>query len=71
MSVGMNHPQMSPRSPLHTRDEEGILNSGNVSIPHGEHHAQGNNADQTTLLQNEEEGFALAPVDTTAVKGII
>lgn len=26
-------------------------------------------ADQTTLLQNEEESFALAPVDASALKG--
>lgn len=25
--------------------------------------------DQTTLLQNEEESFALAPVDASALKG--
>lgn len=27
-------------------------------------------ADQTTLIHNEEESFALAPVDTVAVKGL-
>lgn len=27
------------------------------------------NAEQTTLLQNEEESFALAPVDASALKG--
>lgn len=26
-------------------------------------------ADQTTLLQNEEESFALAPIDASALKG--
>uniref|UniRef100_A0A8D8ME54 Double-strand-break repair protein rad21 homolog n=1 Tax=Culex pipiens TaxID=7175 RepID=A0A8D8ME54_CULPI len=28
------------------------------------------NAEQTTLLQNEEESFALAPVDASALKGV-
>lgn len=28
------------------------------------------NAEQTTLLQNEEESFALAPVDASALRGI-
>lgn len=28
------------------------------------------NAEQTTLLQNEEESFALAPVDASALKGM-
>lgn len=27
--------------------------------------------DQTTLLHDEEESFALAPVDTSALKGLI
>lgn len=27
--------------------------------------------DQTTLLQNEEESFALAPVDTSVLKGCL
>lgn len=27
------------------------------------------NTDQTTLLQNEEESFALAPVDASALRG--
>lgn len=29
------------------------------------------NAEQTTLLQNEEESFALAPVDASALRGTI
>uniref|UniRef100_A0A1Q3FXL7 Putative sister chromatid cohesion complex cohesin subunit n=2 Tax=Culex tarsalis TaxID=7177 RepID=A0A1Q3FXL7_CULTA len=42
-------------------------------VPAGEEgvgeEAEGN-AEQTTLLQNEEESFALAPVDASALKGV-
>ncbi|XP_058463588.1 double-strand-break repair protein rad21 homolog A isoform X2 [Malaya genurostris] len=31
---------------------------------------EGDHAEQTTLLQNEEESFALAPVDASALKGV-
>ncbi len=67
MSTTMSHPPLSPRSPGRVRDD--ALSQGDVNIPDGDDHAQGVNADQTTLIHNEEEGFALAPVDTTTVKG--
>lgn len=46
------------------------LNQSNENNPDGDDQAAGVNTDQTTLLHNEEEGFALAPVDTTTVKGM-
>lgn len=59
---------MSSRSP--PRDETDALNITNGMNPDIDDHLPGVNNDQTTLLQNEEEGFALAPVDTTTVKGM-
>ena len=65
------HPALSPRSPaasaLVRHDDMNEINQENnlnVDDP-----AAGIHADQTTLLNNDEEGFALAPVDTTTVKG--
>ncbi|EFX68066.1 putative RAD21 [Daphnia pulex] len=68
-SAGMNHPPASPRSPARVSDEVNNLDQGSVNIPDGDDQLPGANVDQTTLLHNEEEGFALAPVDTTTVKG--
>lgn len=69
-SAGMNHPPASPRSPARVSDEVNNLDQGSVNIPDGDDQLPGANVDQTTLLHNEEEGFALAPVDTTTVKGM-
>lgn len=66
----MNHPPPSPRSPAGVSDEVNNLDQGCVNIPDGDDQVPGTNVDQTTLLHNEEEGFALAPVDTTTVKGM-
>ena len=41
----------------------GAVNSGSLS------NAGGNYAEQTTLLHNEEESFALEPVDASAIRG--
>ncbi|KZS22071.1 putative Protein RAD21 [Daphnia magna] len=69
VSTSMSHPPVSPRSPTRASGEINNLDQGTASIPEGDDQVPGANADQTTLLQNEEEGFALAPVDTTTVKG--
>lgn len=69
LSASMSHPPLSPRSPARNRDEMNTLSQGGINIPDGDEQVPGANADQTTLLHNEEEGFALAPVDTTTVKG--
>ncbi|XP_057372165.1 double-strand-break repair protein rad21 homolog [Daphnia carinata] len=69
VSTSMSHPPVSPRSPTRASGEINNLDQGTASIPEGDDQVPGVNADQTTLLHNEEEGFALAPVDTTTVKG--
>ena len=71
-SAGLGLPPLSPRSPARHHDD--VLSAGlNKDADELAHEADdplpGNNVDQTTLLPNEEEGFALAPVDTTTVKG--
>lgn len=48
-------------SPLHAE----ALHPEDEAIPQGD-----NLPDQTTLLNNEEESFALAPVDASALKGL-
>lgn len=52
---------MPHTSPLHTE----ALHPEDEAIPQGD-----NLPDQTTLLNNEEESFALAPVDVSALKGL-
>lgn len=49
----------------HTVD--GDWNQGAEGIEQNE---MNQNAEQTTLLQNEEESFALAPVDASALRGL-
>ena len=44
----------------------GAGNSGSLSNAGG---AGGNFGEQTTLLHNEEESFALEPVDASAIRG--
>lgn len=73
----LSHPAMSPRSPAPLRqdmmdmankdldDDPAREMDGPIPASNVDHF----NSDQTTLLPNEEEGFALAPVDTTTVKG--
>ena len=70
-STSMSHPPLSPRSPARVSDEINTLNQGSANIPDEDDQIPGTNVDQTTLLHNEEEGFALAPVDTTTVKGML
>ncbi|XP_026474531.1 double-strand-break repair protein rad21 homolog isoform X2 [Ctenocephalides felis] len=50
-------PPSVPSSEMH----EQHMDDGNILPPE---------ADQTTLLQNEEESFALAPIDASALKGV-
>ncbi|KAE8746795.1 hypothetical protein FOCC_FOCC006543 [Frankliniella occidentalis] len=45
-----------------------VDNSISLHLPE-DHMAESSLPDQTTLLQNEEESFALAPVDASALKG--
>lgn len=73
LSSGLTRPAaMSPKSP--GRILRGDANSSNQGmldhIPERDEQGPGGIADQTTLLHNDEEGFALAPIDTSAVKGI-
>lgn len=73
----LNHPALSPRSPAPLRQD--MMDMANKDLdddPARElddaipaSNVDHFNPDQTTLLPNEEEGFALAPVDTTTVKG--
>ena len=67
----MDHVPLSPRSPARHRNEDiAALNKDNEdTLQEADNALAGGNVDQTTLLQNDEEGFALAPVDTTTVKG--
>lgn len=44
-------------------------NSGNAANIDESPEDDGNFNEQTTLLNNEEESFALAPVDASALKG--
>lgn len=47
------------------------LESGEPGVSGMDEHGEvALNADQTTLLNNEEESFALAPVDASALKGV-
>ena len=70
-STALDHVPLSPRSPARHRIEEiAALNKDNEdTLQEADNALAGGNVDQTTLLQNDEEGFALAPVDTTTVKG--
>lgn len=45
-------------------------NSGNAANIDENPEDDGNFNEQTTLLNNEEESFALAPVDASALKGM-
>ncbi|KAJ1521100.1 hypothetical protein ONE63_002802 [Megalurothrips usitatus] len=45
-----------------------VDNTISLQLPE-DHMAESSLPDQTTLLQNEEESFALAPVDTSVLKG--
>lgn len=49
-----------------------LQNENDMNLLNQEHvdEADQNLAEQTTLLNNEEESFALAPVDASALKGI-
>lgn len=64
-------PDMSPRSPTRLLQAEmNIIHQAvDGQVPERDDQILAGNNEQTTLLHNEEEGFALAPVDTTAVKG--
>lgn len=46
-------------------------NAGNVANTDENAEDDGNFNEQTTLLNNEEESFALAPVDASALKGML
>merc|ERR1719211_43140 len=52
-----------PKSPSHLGNDERASNEG------PEQSLQVTGAEQTTLLQNEDESFALAPVDASMVRG--
>jgi len=76
----LSHPALSPRSPAPLRGGEDLMDiannkdldddvRGELDDPVPASNVDQFNPDQTTLLPNEEEGFALAPVDTTTVKG--
>ena len=66
----MHHNALPPRSPARLRDHMNAGNQGIIdNIPDADDQVPGGIIDQTTLLHNDEEGFALAPVDTTTVKG--
>lgn len=54
---------MPPSGALHD-------NSGNAANADENADDDGNFNEQTTLLNNEEESFALAPVDASALKGM-
>lgn len=64
-------PSQEPELP---RIDEGLTETHrNSHLPHDlekEKEDQLPQNDQTTLLQNEEESFALAPVDASALKGL-
>lgn len=47
-----------------------VDNTISLHLPE-DHMAESGMPDQTTLLQNEEESFALAPVDASALKGLL
>ena len=71
---GLVRPAMSPRSPGRglRGDMMNPLNQGiDDNLPERGEQVAGGMTDQTTLLHNDEEGFALAPIDTSAVKGDI
>ena len=66
-----SHAPLTPKSPAPLREEMDASNKDIDDIVQSELDdvIPASNTDQTTLLPNEEEGFALAPVDTTTVKG--
>ena len=66
----MHHAALPPRSPPRLRDHMNAADQGIIdNIPEADDQVP-SIVDQTTLLHNDEEGFALAPVDTTTVKGL-
>jgi len=73
VSSAFPRPALSPRSPGRLRGDKSALNQDvdNDIQDRDDGIPDGGAVDQTTLLHNDEEGFALAPVDTTAVKGIL
>lgn len=58
--------QMPPPSVAQSQEAEPV-----IPETHEETQQDNANADQTTLLHNEEESFALAPVDASALKGTL
>ncbi|KAM7360893.1 RAD21 cohesin complex component verthandi isoform 2-T2 [Cochliomyia hominivorax] len=54
-------------SPVATKDDEPA--KADNSIAH-QHEVINENLEQSTLIQNEDESFALAPIDASAYKGI-
>lgn len=73
VSSAFPRPALSPRSPGRPRGDKNTLNQDvdNDIQDRDDGIPDGGAVDQTTLLPNDEEGFALAPVDTTAVKGML
>lgn len=70
ISSALNHNALPPKSPARLRENMNANNQGIDNIPDIDDPLPGGIVDQTTLLPNDEEGFALAPVDTTTVKGL-
>lgn len=60
-----------PAMPSHLSATDGPANENDMNAMNHEiaEAIDENLADQTTLLHNEEESFALAPVDASALKG--
>lgn len=75
-TTGQNNlsgPNMSPEPTNDQRlSDENDLNALNQSLDSADAQVDGNldAPDQTTLLNNDEESFALAPVDASALKGV-
>ena len=62
----MSFPEIEGLRKIHNYLITGAGNSGSLSKSGG---AGGNFGEQTTLLHNEEESFALEPVDASAIRG--
>jgi len=68
--ISSMHSALPQKSPGRLRDHTDAINQGGIdNIPDADDQIPGGIIDHTTLLHNDEEGFALAPVDTTTVKG--